>query len=104
MMHWASVLGSLWTLRCAISPKMRWTRCCTVRAANRWNCRSSRFSGSTMSQPFEGIINNLERRYHETNSDYMRAEIEDCMSEILCPDVSWPSPAKKRFLRSQWAV
>lgn len=45
-----------------------------------------RFSGSTMSQPFEGIINNLERRYHETNSDYMRAEIEDCMSEILCPD------------------
>ncbi len=45
-----------------------------------------RFSGGTMSQPFEGIINNLERRYHETNSDYMRAEIEDCMSEIPCPD------------------
>ena len=45
-----------------------------------------RFSGGTMSQPFEGIINNLERRYHETSSDYMRAEIEDCMSEIPCPD------------------
>lgn len=45
-----------------------------------------RFSGSSMSQPFEGIVNNLERRYHETNSDYMRAEIEDCMSEIKCPD------------------
>ncbi len=45
-----------------------------------------RFSGGTMCQPFEGILNNLERRYHETNSDYMRAEIEDCMSEIPCPD------------------
>ena len=45
-----------------------------------------RFSGSTMSQPFEGIVNNLERRYHETNSEYMRAEIEDCMSEVPCPD------------------
>ncbi|MBS5145455.1 MAG: excinuclease ABC subunit UvrA [Butyricicoccus pullicaecorum] len=45
-----------------------------------------RFSGGTMSQPFEGIINNLERRYHETNSEYMRAEIEDCMSAIPCQD------------------
>src|SRR5699024_5814477 len=35
--------------------------------------------------PFEGIVNNLERRYHETNSEYMRAEIEDCMSEVPCP-------------------
>ncbi|MCB6364779.1 excinuclease ABC subunit UvrA [Intestinibacillus massiliensis] len=45
-----------------------------------------RFSGGTMKQPFEGIINNLERRYKETSSDYMRAEIEDCMSEVPCPD------------------
>ena len=42
-------------------------------------------AGTTMSQPFEGIVNNLERRYHETNSEYMRAEIEDCMSEVPCP-------------------
>lgn len=45
-----------------------------------------RFSGASMSQPFEGIINNLERRYRETSSDYMRAEIEDCMSAIPCQD------------------
>ena len=44
-----------------------------------------RFSGGSMSQPFEGIINNLERRYKETTSDYMRAEIEECMSEVPCP-------------------
>ncbi|MGE4549516.1 MAG: excinuclease ABC subunit UvrA, partial [Intestinibacillus sp.] len=45
-----------------------------------------RFAGGTMQQTFEGIVNNLERRYHETTSEYMRAEIEECMSEIPCPD------------------
>lgn len=35
---------------------------------------------------FEGIIPNLERRYHETQSPSMRAEIEECMSETPCPD------------------
>ena len=35
---------------------------------------------------FEGIIPNLERRYRETQSSAMRADIEDCMSEIPCPD------------------
>ena len=44
-----------------------------------------RFAGGMMQQPFEGIVNNLERRYKETTSDYMRAEIEECMSEIPCP-------------------
>ena len=38
-----------------------------------------------MQQPFEGIVVNLERRYKETSSDYARAEIEECMSEIPCP-------------------
>ncbi len=34
--------------------------------------------------PFEGIINNLERRYKETNSDYIREKIEEYMSLIPC--------------------
>ena len=37
-------------------------------------------------QPFEGIVNNLERRYQETQSDAMRASLEDCMAETACPD------------------
>ena len=45
----------------------------------------SRVSGGVMRQPFEGIVVNLERRYKETSSDYARAEIEECMSEIPCP-------------------
>ncbi|WDV45235.1 excinuclease ABC subunit UvrA [Clostridiaceae bacterium M8S5] len=33
---------------------------------------------------FEGVITNLERRYNETNSDYMRNKIEEYMSIIPC--------------------
>ncbi|MCF6459536.1 excinuclease ABC subunit UvrA [Clostridium sp. Cult3] len=34
---------------------------------------------------FEGVIPNLERRYSETNSDYMRDRIDGYMTEIPCP-------------------
>lgn len=34
--------------------------------------------------PFEGVVGNLQRRYHETNSDYMRGKIETYMSLISC--------------------
>jgi excinuclease ABC subunit A len=37
---------------------------------------------------FEGIVNNLERRYKETQSPAMRSDIEECMSEIACPECS----------------
>jgi excinuclease ABC subunit A len=35
---------------------------------------------------FEGVINNLERRYKETQSNWMRSEIEMMMSQKDCPD------------------
>ena len=38
-----------------------------------------------MNQPFEGVINNLERRYRESQSQYVKDEIEQCMSETPCP-------------------
>ena len=40
----------------------------------------------TLTQPFEGIANNLQRRYRETQSPAMRTEIEECMAEQRCPD------------------
>ena len=40
----------------------------------------------TLMQPFEGIVNNLERRYRETQSEGSRRELEECMSERPCPD------------------
>jgi len=35
--------------------------------------------------PFEGVINNLSRRYKSTSSDYMRKKIEEYMSLKACP-------------------
>lgn len=35
---------------------------------------------------FEGIANNLDRRYRETNSEWMRTELETYMSKVPCPD------------------
>jgi excinuclease ABC subunit A len=34
---------------------------------------------------FEGVIPNLERRYHETDSDWTRQEIEQYMVVKICP-------------------
>ena len=34
---------------------------------------------------FEGVITNLERRYRETNSDYIREKISEFMSDRPCP-------------------
>ena len=42
-------------------------------------------TGSYMTA-FEGICNNIERRYKETASDWSRAELEQCMSTVKCPD------------------
>ena len=39
----------------------------------------------TIERPFEGIVNNVARRLHETQSDAMRKELEECMSERPCP-------------------
>jgi excinuclease ABC subunit A len=45
---------------------------------------SNRFSGELTTE-FEGVIPNLERRYHQTESDYIRKEIEQYMRVLLCP-------------------
>ena len=47
--------------------------------------RPKSLGGGSYNTPFEGVINNLERRYKETNSDYSRNDIEECMSEVECP-------------------
>ncbi|MGD2253383.1 MAG: excinuclease ABC subunit UvrA [Anaerolineales bacterium] len=40
---------------------------------------------ATYSAPFEGVIGNLERRYQETSSNYIRGKIQEFMSEQHCP-------------------
>ena len=39
-----------------------------------------------LQQPFEGICNNVERRYRETQSDASRKELEELMAECPCPE------------------
>lgn len=40
---------------------------------------------SHMDHTFEGVIPSLERRWHESNSDYIKAKISDLMTESECP-------------------
>lgn len=40
----------------------------------------------TLNQAFEGVANNIERRYHQTQSAAMRSELLQCMGEYDCPD------------------
>jgi excinuclease ABC subunit A len=40
---------------------------------------------ATFEAAFEGVIGNLERRYRETNSDYIRAKISEYMTDRPCP-------------------
>ena len=47
--------------------------------------RKSEYGEGTFRTPYEGIANNLERRYKETTSEYIRSEIEAFMSETECP-------------------
>ena len=38
-----------------------------------------------LEQPFEGILNNISRRFKETQSDAARKELEECMATAPCP-------------------
>ena len=46
--------------------------------------RESEYGSGTYSAPFEGIINNLERRFRETSSSWIKEEIETYMSAVPC--------------------
>ena len=48
--------------------------------------RKNEYGTGTYETEFEGIINNLERRFRETQSSYIREEITQVMSAVPCPD------------------
>lgn len=53
-----------------------------VAGQNRWGRKT------TIYEPFAGIIPDLEKRYRETESDYVRSEIQKFMRVELCPSCS----------------
>lgn len=59
--------------------------------------RGGIYGGGTYMADFEGVITNLERRYGDTSSEYMRAELEQYMSTERCPECSG-ARLKKEFL------
>lgn len=46
--------------------------------------RPDEFGGGYWVTPFEGVVNNLERRYRSSDSDTVKAKIEEYMSEVMC--------------------
>ena len=48
--------------------------------------RKSVYGSGSYEQKFEGIINNLERRYKDTSSNWIKEEIQTYMSEIHCDE------------------
>ncbi|MBR6790421.1 MAG: excinuclease ABC subunit UvrA, partial [Oscillospiraceae bacterium] len=48
--------------------------------------RKNEYGTGTYDTEFEGIINNLERRFRETQSSYIRDEITQVMSSVPCPE------------------
>ncbi|MGN0551549.1 MAG: excinuclease ABC subunit UvrA [Acutalibacteraceae bacterium] len=48
--------------------------------------RENTYGKTVMDVPFEGVINNLERRFRETQSSWIKSEIESYMSAIPCDE------------------
>ena len=48
--------------------------------------RPTSFGGGVYYTDFEGVINNMQRRYNESNSEASRGEIEQLMTTEKCPD------------------
>ncbi len=46
--------------------------------------RTGEYGSGTYTAPFEGVINNLERRFRETSSNWIKEEIEGYMSAVPC--------------------
>ncbi len=43
------------------------------------------YGSGTLNSKYEGVVNNLERRYRETSSEYSKGEIEKYINEVTCP-------------------
>ncbi len=44
------------------------------------------YGSGTHYTAFEGVLNNMQRRYNETSSDWAREELEQYMSQVNCPE------------------
>ncbi len=61
--------------------------------------RQGLYSGGEYYAPFEGVITNLDRRFHQTSSNWIKEEIESFMSAIPCDECNG-----KRLSKTSLAV
>lgn len=48
--------------------------------------RVNEYGSGTYTAPFEGVITNLERRFNQTQSNWVKEELQQFMSSVECPD------------------
>ncbi|SDN21073.1 excinuclease ABC subunit UvrA [Acetanaerobacterium elongatum] len=48
--------------------------------------RKNEYGEGTYRAPFEGVVNNLERRFRETQSSFVKDELQGYMSSVDCPE------------------
>lgn len=65
--------------------------------------RSKEQGGGVYMTAFEGVVNNLERRYKETTSVYSREDIAQYMGDAVCPDCHGQR-LKRRLFALPYAV
>ncbi len=76
-----------WTSRSRIYPKNSWTLILYGTRGKEIPIKYKSAEGHefTFARDFEGVVGNLERRYRETNSEYIRERITEYMSDKPCP-------------------
>ena len=72
-------------------------------------CYTRNKSRYTYTEPFEGVLANLERRYHETTSDDVRGSLEEYMNSQPCPECGGSRLTKEALFvrvagRSIWDI
>ena len=77
---------SLDTPFCDISPEGRHALLYGTNGERIKMVRQNEYGSGTYMTEFEGVINNLERRYRETTSEWSRSDIEQYMTACPCPD------------------
>ena len=65
--------------------------------------RENEFGSGRYFNDFEGIVNNLERRFRETGSEWMKEEIATVMNGVECPDCHGTG-SNPPVWRSRWAA
>nr|MDH3098509.1 excinuclease ABC subunit UvrA [Bacillus velezensis] len=83
----AAITALIWRLRSKTCRSISLIKCCTAGGDERIYFKYENDFGQVRENEieFEGVPRNIERRYKETSSDYIREQMEQYMSQKPCP-------------------